>query len=71
MLSGIDSGAVVASGNLNVLKKAMESEETLMGSIINGMQQTQSNLQTQSSASSATPAPQGSNSSAGTLDIMA
>lgn len=70
MLSGIDSGAVVASGNLNVLKKAMESEETLMGSIINGMQQTQSNLQTQSSAAPA-PAPQGSNSSAGTLDIMA
>ncbi len=57
MLSGIDSGAVVASGNLNVLKKAMESEEALMGSLINGMQNTQANLQTQAPVES-TQAPQ-------------
>ncbi|TLD85704.1 hypothetical protein [Helicobacter sp. MIT 05-5294] len=69
MVSGIDSSAVLASGNLNVLKKAMESEEALMGSIINGMQGAQSNLQTQTQ--SATPAPQPTNASANTLDIMA
>ncbi|WP_297813395.1 hypothetical protein [uncultured Helicobacter sp.] len=70
MLSGIDSSAVATSGNLNVLKKAMESEEALMGSIINGMQGAQSNLQTQSSAVSA-PAPQAPNTSVNALDIMA
>lgn len=68
MLSGIDSSAVVASGNLNVLKKAMESEEALMGSILNGMQGAQSNLQTQAPAP--TPAPEAPNSSV-KLDIMA
>lgn len=66
MISGVDSSAVLASGNLNVLKKAMESEEALMGSIINGMQGAQSNLQTQSQAT-----PQSANMSANTLDIMA
>ncbi|WP_301008295.1 hypothetical protein [Helicobacter sp. UBA3407] len=44
MISGIDSGSVVASGNLNVLKKAIQSEEALMSSLINGMQNTQANL---------------------------
>lgn len=68
MVSGIDSSAVLASGNLNVLKKAMESEEALMGSLINGMQGAQGNLQTQVAS---TPAPQESNVSTGTLDIMA
>ncbi len=67
MISGIDSGSVVASGNLNVLKKVMESEEALMGSLINGLQNTQANLQTQAPVES-TQAPQ---TSANKLDIMA
>lgn len=46
----------------------MESEEALMGSLINGMQGAQGNLQTQVAS---TPAPQESNVSTGALDIMA
>lgn len=47
MISGIDSSSIAASGNLSALKKAMDSEETLMNSIISGMQQGAQNLQTQ------------------------
>ena len=46
MVSGINSSSVAVSGNLNVLKKAMETEEVLMSSIINGMQNTQATMQT-------------------------
>ena len=48
MVSGIDSASVAMSGNLNVLKKAMDTEEQLMNSILSGMGGAQ-NLQTQQS----------------------
>ncbi|MDY3112702.1 MAG: hypothetical protein SOW25_00045 [Helicobacter sp.] len=71
MISGIDSGSIAASGNLSVLKKAMDSEERMMNSIINGMQGA-SGMQTQAPApaqqpSQSTPSVQGTNK----LDIMA
>ncbi len=68
MVSGIDSSAVATGGNLSVLKKAIESEKTIMSSIINGMQDTQSNLQTQTPSQTAQPTQ---TSTTGTLDIMA
>lgn len=68
MISGINSSSVLASGNLNVLKKAMDTEETLMNSLLNGMQGATASMQTQ-----ATPAPQAPSApqSASQLDIMA
>lgn len=69
MISGIDSGSVALSGNLSVLKKAMETEEALMGSIINGMQGAQATMQTsQTPAQSAAATPSQPSSK---LDIMA
>ncbi|MCI7047706.1 MULTISPECIES: hypothetical protein [Helicobacter] len=69
MISGIDSGSVAVSGNLNVLKKAMDTEEALMSSIINGMQGAQTSMQTsQAPAQSASVA---SSQSSSKLDIMA
>ncbi|TLD84548.1 hypothetical protein LS70_003095 [Helicobacter sp. MIT 11-5569] len=70
MISGIDSGAVASSGNLNVLKKAMDSEEALMSSIINGMQGAQGNLQTAQTPSQQTQT-QAPSQSTNMLDIMA
>ncbi|MCH5322879.1 MAG: hypothetical protein J1E31_04785 [Helicobacter sp.] len=71
MISGIDSNAAVVSGNLSALKKALNTEEALMNSLIGGMQQvSQASLQTQSQApatSSATP----QNNQGGRLDILA
>lgn len=68
MISGIDSSAIAVNGNLNVLKKAMDSEEAIMSSILNGMQGAQGNLQTQQAPSQPTQTPsQGTNA----LDIMA
>lgn len=69
MISGIDSGSVAVSGNLNVLKKAMDTEEALMSSIINGMQGAQTSMQT--SQAPAQSAPVGSSQSSSKLDIMA
>lgn len=37
MVSGIDSSSALLSGNLNVLKKAIDTEEQLMGSILSGI----------------------------------
>ena len=45
MISGIDSGAIASSGNINVLKKAMTNEEMLMRSLLDGMEGTQKYLQ--------------------------
>lgn len=72
MISGIDSSSIAASGNLSALKKAMDSEETLMSSIISGMQQGAQNLQTQA-PSQPQPAQTSSQSvqSPNRLDIMA
>lgn len=68
MISGIDSGAVLASGNLATLKKAIESEEGMMNSLLSGMQGAQNTMQTQAPQNDApAPAPQ----STGKLDIMA
>ncbi|MDY4426815.1 MAG: hypothetical protein SPE20_05605 [Helicobacter sp.] len=69
MISGIDSGSVAVSGNLNVLKKAMDTEEALMSSIINGMQGAQTSMQT--SQAPAQSAPVTSSQSSSKLDIMA
>ena len=69
MISGIDSGSVAVSGNLNVLKKAMDTEEALMSSIINGMQGAQTSMQT--SQVPAQSAPVTSSQSSSKLDIMA
>ncbi|MCL9820104.1 hypothetical protein [Helicobacter colisuis] len=69
MISGIDSGSVAVSGNLNVLKKAMDTEEALMSSIINGMQGAQTSMQT--SQVPAQSAPVASSQSSSKLDIMA
>ncbi|MCL9820868.1 hypothetical protein NCR96_03810 [Helicobacter sp. 14348-15] len=69
MISGIDSGSVAVSGNLNVLKKAMDTEEALMSSIINGMQGAQTSMQT--SQAPAQSAPVVSSQSSSKLDIMA
>ncbi|MDA3967964.1 MULTISPECIES: hypothetical protein [Helicobacter] len=68
MISGINSSSVLASGNLSVLKKAMDTEENLMNSLLSGMQGASASMQTQ-----ATPAPQAPQVSAPTsqLDIMA
>ncbi|EEO25509.1 hypothetical protein [Helicobacter winghamensis] len=68
MISGIDSSAVALSGNLSVLKKAMDSEEAIMSSILSGMEGAQGNLQTQQAPSQPTQAPSQSNN---LLDIMA
>ncbi|WP_104721280.1 hypothetical protein [Helicobacter mesocricetorum] len=71
MISGINSASVVVSGNLSALKKAINTEENLMSSLINGMEE-QSSLQTQgnnSSNAASDSLPQ--NHSNGRLDIMA
>ncbi|AWI34572.1 hypothetical protein LS72_003775 [Helicobacter apodemus] len=72
MISGINSASVVASGNLSALKKAINTEENLMGSLINSMEE-QSNLQTQGNDSPyhVVPASLPQNNSNGKLDIMA
>ncbi len=69
MISGINSSSVAVNGNLNVLKKAMDTEEALMGSIINGMQGTQTTMQT--SQTPVQSAPITPNQSSSKLDIMA
>ena len=69
MVSGINSSSVAVSGNLSVLKKAMETEEVLMSSIINGMQNTQATMQTSQAPAQSTPLSQSQPSSK--LDIMA
>ncbi|MBX7490667.1 hypothetical protein [Helicobacter turcicus] len=69
MISGIDSSAVALSGNLNTLKKAMDSEETLMSSLLSGMEGAQANLQTQ--AQTPSQPTQTPNQSTNLLDIMA
>ncbi|MCI5632922.1 hypothetical protein [Helicobacter sp.] len=72
MISGIDSSSIAASGNLSALKKAMDSEETLMSSIIGGMQQGAQNLQTQApSQPQPTQTSSQSVQSPNKLDIMA
>lgn len=69
MISGINSSSVAVSGNLSVLKKAMETEEVLMSSIINGMQNAQATMQTSQAPAQSTPVSQSQPSSK--LDIMA
>ncbi|MCI5969138.1 hypothetical protein [Helicobacter sp.] len=68
MISGIDSSALATGGNLNVLKKAMDSEEAIMSSILSGMEGAQGNLQTQQAPSQSTQAP---SQNTNALDIMA
>ncbi|CAM2779213.1 hypothetical protein [Helicobacter burdigaliensis] len=68
MVSGIDTSSVALSGNLSVLKKAMDTNEQLMSSLISNMQGASSNLQSPQQASSAPSVPAPSN---GRLDIMA
>lgn len=69
MISSINSSSVAASGNLNVLKKAMDTEEALMSSIINGMQGAQTTMQTSQAPTQSAPATPSQSSSK--LDIMA
>ncbi|PZT49130.1 hypothetical protein B6S12_00625 [Helicobacter valdiviensis] len=68
MVSGINTSSVAVSGNLSVLKKALDTNEQLMSSLISNMQGASSNLQSPQQAPKAPSTPAPSN---GGLDIMA
>ena len=70
MISGINSASLATNGNLNALKKAIDTEENLMSSLINSMEG-QSNLQTQQNQSSQNVQLVSQNQPNGKLDIMA
>lgn len=70
MISGIDTNAVASSGNLTTLKKAMDSEETIMRSLLKGAEGAQGNLQAQDQSQQA-QTPNTQPPSKNLLDIMA
>lgn len=70
MISGIDSSLTASSNNLNALKKAMDSEEAIMHSLLKGANEAQNDLQTQAS-NQPTQTPNTQPPSNNLLDIMA
>lgn len=51
----LNTNSIVASANIAVLKKALQTEEQLMASLLEGMSTTQSSLASGSSAAPSTP----------------